>query len=125
MSTETPEHTKQLYAAAYVAGQRLIEATATWERLDAIEDDDAWDQAAYTAAERCMHEAMDVLASVLRAAGLPQGAYRLVWGADGLMHLRMDGAVPMAAWVEEPVDVRPVQRERPLWRSTAVAGGTV
>jgi hypothetical protein len=116
------EHTKQLYAAAYLAGQRLIEARATWERLWDIEDEEAWDQAAYSAAEHCMHEAMDVLASVLRAAGLPQGAYRLVWGADGLMHLRMDGTVPMAAWVEEPVDVRPVQREQPLWRSAAVAG---
>jgi hypothetical protein len=119
------EHTKQLYAAAYLAGQRLIEARATWERLYAIEDEDAWDQAAYTAAEHCMHEAMDVLASVLRAAGLAPGAYRLVWGADGLMHLRMDGTVPMAVWVEEPVDVRPSTKERPLWRSTAVAGGTV
>ncbi len=123
MTTETTEHTKRLYSAAYVAGQRLIAARATWEQLfDAQEDDrdEPWDEAAYTAAERTMHDAMDVLASVLRAAGLRAAQERLVWGADGLLGLSLGGL--MAEWREQPVDVRPVQRERPLWRSTAVAG---
>jgi hypothetical protein len=117
------EHTKRLYSAAYLAGQRLIEARATWERMWGYDEDD-WDQAAYAAAERTMHEAMDVFASVLRAARLPDGGRRLLHGDDGWMEVTLTEDEPMAVWMEEPVDVRPAQRERPLWRSTAVAGGT-
>jgi hypothetical protein len=127
MNAAIDEHTKRLYAAAYVAGERLIEAHATWERLynQWVTATDDGDEAAYSAAERDMQEAMAVLGSVLTAARQPPYSMRLVWGAAGLMELTLTGdASTMAVWVEEPIDLRPPRRERPLWRSTAVAGGT-
>jgi hypothetical protein len=118
MSTQTVERTRQQWHQCYLAGERLIEARATWERLYDADEEETWDQAAYNAAERCRHEAMDILLSLLRAAGLQGGAMRLVQGAEGLMELGVDGEWPMAVWREEPVDVRPQRPER-LWDGRA------
>jgi hypothetical protein len=114
MKPRIDERTRQLWHQAYLAGERFIEARATWERLYEAAAADDGDQEAYTAAVHVMDQAALILAELVRQAGMPAQGRRLILGADGLMELTLWDAVAQAMWREEPIDVRPARPER-LW----------
>jgi hypothetical protein len=118
MTAETDERTRQLWGQAYLAGQRVLEAEEKLRNISAAAPEE-WIPVA-----REHSEAERTLLDLLEKAGLPRNGERLVWGADGLLDLASGDFGPLVVRREEPVDLRPPRRERPLWRSTAVAGGT-
>jgi hypothetical protein len=114
VSTERDERTKQLWHQCYLAGERFIEAYATWERLCGTDPDDTQAYQGYVAAEGAAAQASSILRELLTHTGLPEDCWRLVLGAAGLMELTWAEDVAQAVWREEPIDVRPTRPER-LW----------